>query len=138
MSEKPVRLKVYDQPHQFEPLLPQRALDELALQTRGVVEKAHQLQGAAHPATRERVRALVRSMNSYYSNLIEGQSTHPVNIERAQRGEFSAKPDLAQSQRMAMRHTDAEKEREGRAPGVVRARGGDEEGVPVARLGGLA
>ena len=32
---------------------------------------------------------LVRSMNCYYSNLIEGHSTHPVDIERALRNEYS-------------------------------------------------
>jgi Fic family protein len=32
---------------------------------------------------------LVRAMNSYYSNLIEGHSTHPVDIERALRNEYS-------------------------------------------------
>lgn len=33
---------------------------------------------------------LVRSMNCYYSNLIEGHATHPVDIERAMREEYSA------------------------------------------------
>jgi hypothetical protein len=32
---------------------------------------------------------LVRSMNCYYSNLIEGHDTHPVEIERALKGEYS-------------------------------------------------
>ncbi len=32
---------------------------------------------------------LVRSMNCYYSNLIEGHDTHPVDIERALRNEYS-------------------------------------------------
>lgn len=32
---------------------------------------------------------LVRSMNCYYSNLIEGHDTHPVEIERALRGDYS-------------------------------------------------
>jgi Fic family protein len=32
---------------------------------------------------------LVRAMNSYYSNLIEGHHTHPIDIERALEGEFS-------------------------------------------------
>jgi Fic family protein len=32
---------------------------------------------------------LVRSMNCYYSNLIEGHNTHPVDIERALKGEYS-------------------------------------------------
>jgi Fic family protein len=31
----------------------------------------------------------VRSMNCYYSNLIEGHNTHPVDIERALRNEYS-------------------------------------------------
>jgi Fic family protein len=32
---------------------------------------------------------LVRSMNCYYSNLIEGHATHPVDIERALRNDYS-------------------------------------------------
>jgi Fic family protein len=32
---------------------------------------------------------LVRSMNCYYSNLIEGHDTHPVDIERALKNEYS-------------------------------------------------
>lgn len=32
---------------------------------------------------------LVRSMNCYYSNLIEGHDTHPVDIERALEGDYS-------------------------------------------------
>ena len=33
---------------------------------------------------------LVRSMNCYYSNLIEGHYTHPVDIERALKNDYSA------------------------------------------------
>lgn len=32
---------------------------------------------------------LVRSMNCYYSNLIEGHATHPIDIERAMNGDYS-------------------------------------------------
>lgn len=32
---------------------------------------------------------LVRSMNCYYSNLIEGHDTHPIAIERALKGDYS-------------------------------------------------
>jgi Fic family protein len=32
---------------------------------------------------------LVRSMNCYYSNLIEGHDTHPVDIERALKEDYS-------------------------------------------------
>jgi Fic family protein len=34
--------------------------------------------------------SLVRAMNCYYSNLIEGHDTHPVDIERAMRNDYSA------------------------------------------------
>ena len=33
--------------------------------------------------------SLVRAMNCYYSNLIEGHDTHPVDIERALKGDYS-------------------------------------------------
>src|ERR1700723_2291785 len=32
---------------------------------------------------------LVRAMNCYYSNLIEGHETHPVDIERALKNDYS-------------------------------------------------
>src|SRR5207248_4262670 len=32
---------------------------------------------------------LVRSMNCYYSNLIEGHETHPIDIERALKNDYS-------------------------------------------------
>src|SRR5580700_8270227 len=32
---------------------------------------------------------LVRSMNCYYSNLIEGHDTHPIDIERALKNDYS-------------------------------------------------
>src|ERR1700677_1482474 len=33
---------------------------------------------------------LVRAMNCYYSNLIEGHDTHPIDIERALKDDYSA------------------------------------------------
>ena len=38
----------------------------------------------------EALADLVRTMNCYYSNLIEGHDTHPVDIERALRDDYSA------------------------------------------------
>lgn len=35
---------------------------------------------------------LVRAMNCYYSNLIEGHDTHPIDIERALKNDFSRDP----------------------------------------------
>src|SRR5687767_14236875 len=39
---------------------------------------------------RQALADLVRAMNCYYSNLIEGHDTHPVDIERALRNDYSA------------------------------------------------
>jgi Fic family protein len=41
-----------------------------------------------HPRTAANLAGLVRIMNSYYSNLIEGHNTRPKDIERALAGQF--------------------------------------------------
>ncbi len=47
---------------------------------------------------------LVCAMNCYYSNLIEGHDTHPVDIERALRDDFSAEPKKRDLQLEARAH----------------------------------
>ncbi len=47
---------------------------------------------------------LVRAMNCYYSNLIEGHDTHPVDIERALRRDYSADPRTRNLQLEAASH----------------------------------
>lgn len=47
---------------------------------------------------------LVRAMNCYYSNLIEGHDTHPVDIERAMRNDYSADPHKRNLQLEAKAH----------------------------------
>jgi hypothetical protein len=47
---------------------------------------------------------LVRAMNCYYSNLIEGHNTHPVDIERALKKEYSADPHKRDLQHEAQAH----------------------------------
>ncbi len=47
---------------------------------------------------------LVRAMNCYYSNLIEGHDTHPVDIERALRNDYSAEPSKRDLQIEARAH----------------------------------
>jgi len=107
------KIAQYDHPAHFEPLLPSaELLTRLAQQVRPVAEASLRLQGALAPHTRVELRELVRSMNSYYSNRIEGQSTHPLNIEKALHQDFSAKPDVARRQRIALAHIEAEKELE--------------------------
>ena len=47
---------------------------------------------------------LIRAMNCYYSNLIEGHDTHPIDIERAMRNDYSAEPEKRNLQLEAKAH----------------------------------
>jgi Fic family protein len=52
---------------------------------------------------------LVRAMNCYYSNLIEGHNTHPVEIERAMREDYSDEPKKRNLQIEARAHVLVQK-----------------------------
>ena len=74
---------LYHSPHQFEPLLPSSAKQEALLSKAGdLVRAATALTGKRVP---QELHVLLRSMNSYYTNRIEGQHTRPHEIELALR-----------------------------------------------------
>ena len=52
---------------------------------------------------------LVRAMNCYYSNLIEGHDTHPVDIERALKNDYSKDPRKRDLQLEAKAHVTVQK-----------------------------
>lgn len=52
---------------------------------------------------------LVRAMNCYYSNLIEGHDTHPVDIEKALKNDYSADPEKRNLQEEAKAHITVQK-----------------------------
>lgn len=98
----------YTSPSQFEPLLPHKRLDQLLALAQHITETAFRLKGTLHPTTVDTLAGLLREMNSYYSNKIEGHSTHPVNIARSLHKDFSTQPKVAQLQRLALAHIEAE------------------------------
>lgn len=110
---------MYESPHQFEPLLPGPSRQEPLL------AKAHDLALAATALASRRVppelRQMLRSMNSYYTNRIEGQHTRPHEIEQALRRDFSSNAALAAKQRLAIAHIEAEAELEQRYPDAAGA-----------------
>lgn len=109
-----------DSPHQFQPLLPgDHLLAPLRERVATIVTRSADLGGRAHPVTRAALRELLRSMNSYYSNRIEGQSTTPTHIDDALRHNFSAKPEIARLQRIALAHIEAERGLEQEAAAVA-------------------
>ena len=88
----------------MEPMVPEessRVLDDDILP---LVAEAHQLAGRIHPMLRESIGDLVRSMNCYYSNLIEGHDTHPRDIDRALANDFSSEPKKRDLQKEAVAH----------------------------------
>ena len=72
---------MYDQPHQFEPLLPSSARQEPLLAK--AYDLALSASGLAGQTLGGELRGLLRAMNSYYSNRIEGQHTRPLELEQA-------------------------------------------------------
>ena len=62
-----------------------------------------------HPILRDSVGTLVRSMNCYYSNLIEGHDTHPRDIDRALANDFSNEPRKRDLQHEALAHIHVQK-----------------------------
>lgn len=52
---------------------------------------------------------MVRSMNCYYSNLIEGHNTHPIEIEKALKGNYSSDVKKRNLQKEAKAHVTIQK-----------------------------
>ena len=48
-------------------------------------------------------------MNCYYSNLIEGHDTHPVDIEKALKNDYSKEPEKRNLQKEAVAHISVQK-----------------------------
>lgn len=88
----------------MEPMLPEEAVRDLEDVTAQLLSDASRLAGRIHPIVRESVGALVRSMNCYYSNLIEGHDTHPRDIDRALANDFSIEPKQRELQQEAVAH----------------------------------
>ena len=62
------------------------ALTDLALD---LAQKSSGFRRSLPPSLQSSLADLVREMNCYYSNLIEGHNTHPIDIERALRNTYS-------------------------------------------------
>jgi hypothetical protein len=61
-------------------------LTDLALE---LAQRSAGLRRSLPPSLLTSLATLVRAMNCYYSNLIEGHDTHPIDIERALQGDYS-------------------------------------------------
>lgn len=102
-------------PTWMEPMLPEenhRALEDTAFD---LISKAGSLAGQVNPIVTSAIGDLVRSMNCYYSNLIEGHDTHPRDIERALHKDFSSQQKKRALQLEAVAHIEVQKAIDGGA-----------------------
>ncbi len=93
----------------MEPMMPQEGLSDLEDLTVDLIAKAKGLENKIHPVVQKSVGDLVRSMNCYYSNLIEGHHTHPRDIEKALNSEFSNDLEKRNLQLEAKAHIELQK-----------------------------
>ena len=106
MQSKSQTFAFHDNPAEMEPLLPsERLLAPLLEQAHDLQRAALRLSGATTPPE---LRVLLRAMNSYYSNKIEGQHTLPIDIERALHNDYSQDQEQARRQRLALAHMATE------------------------------
>jgi len=103
-------MEVYRNPSDMEPLLPKGQKARLSRLTCEILQASGHLAGQVHsPAVFERVADLVREMNCYYSNLIEGHKTVPRDIERAMKHDFSQDETQRDNQQLSVAHIAVEK-----------------------------
>ncbi len=92
----------------MEPMLPEEAnkeLDDLAL---ALVERANSFAARVNPILRQSIGDLVRSMNCYYSNLIEGHDTLPIDIDRALADDYAQDIEKRNLQLEARAHIEVQ------------------------------
>ena len=104
-------IELYDDPSQMEPLV----IDSSRPVYNSLIGLAHELSEASAcldaalvPATARSLSELVSGMNCYYSNLIEGHHTLPVDIQKAL---FEATGQIEQKdlQSLAFAHIEADR-----------------------------
>jgi hypothetical protein len=104
-------IELYDDPAQMEPLL----IDKSRPVYSALIGLAHDLSEASacldaalNPATARSLSELVSGMNCYYSNLIEGHHTLPIDIDQAL-FEVKDKADQKALQSLAFAHIEADR-----------------------------
>src|SRR5882724_4091185 len=91
----------------MEPMLPD--LDSgLGDQVLALVEKSSSFSGSLNASLKAAVGDIIRTMNCYYSNLIEGHDTHLADIERAMKNDYSKEPKKRNLQLEAKAHIEVQ------------------------------
>ncbi len=116
MTRKTGNITLYNHPSDMEPLLPGEDAGRAPGLALDLIRGAERLSASLHPITRGLVVDLVRSMNSYYSNLIEGHRTRPRDIDAAIRKDFSTNAEQRSLQIQHVAHMEVQADMEARLP----------------------
>ena len=96
-------------PTAAEPFIPSEGTEALENLAFDLAREASELSGQIHPIVRLAMGDLVRSMNCYYSNLIEGHNTHPRDIDRALAADYSTDSRRRDLQLEARAHIEVQR-----------------------------
>ena len=112
LESDPRELGLYTRISEMEPMMAEDGeLEDLAAH---ILAKSSALGAQLPEATQASMRELLRIVNSYYSNMIEGNSTHPIDIERATRKDYSSDPAKRNRQIESIAHIDCQRQIEER------------------------
>jgi len=99
---------------QFSPLSPTELNgnfnDELLEKAEYICIESPKLIGGYNDVVINEIKNLLRVTNSYYSNRIESEGTHPINIEKAMRKEFSKNSKEKKLQYLSLAYINTQKE----------------------------
>lgn len=104
MADAPIEV-----PTRIEPCFLEEARGELLDLVAELPGAASKLAARLHPTTAANLADLVRVMNCYYSNLIEGHNTRPREIERALNDDLDANEERRNLQLEARAHIRIQK-----------------------------
>ncbi len=94
----------------MEPLLPEKERAIHAELTTKILLEAGKLSASQIPGrTVQGISRVVQQMNSYYSNLIEGHKTSPLDVEKALNSNFSMDPKKKAMQQLGLAHIEVER-----------------------------
>jgi Fic family protein len=99
-----------ESPQRIEPTRLEEISEPISDAMTTLSAESAKLGSALHPRTAANLADLVRIMNTYYSNLIEGHNTRPRDIERALEGEFDKDKERRNLQVEAAAHVRVQAE----------------------------
>src|SRR5262249_15834850 len=94
---------------EMDPMLPPGGDAELSDLAVDLIQRSAALAAPITAPVQAELGPLVRSMNCYYSNFIEGHQTHPRDIERALARDFDGNQRQRDLQKEAVAHIAVQK-----------------------------